>query len=89
MDKMREEWNAKHKMAKGGKVGHTYEDKVRFAKPAGWRWKNTAVKKKIINQAQLSKSPTKAIREKYPNYVYFEDRLNKADKNPSRKYLSE
>jgi myosin heavy subunit len=75
--------------AKGGRVGHSYEDKVRFAKPAGWRWKNTAVKKKIITSAQLSKSPSKAMREKYPNYVYFENRLNKADKKPSRKYLSE
>jgi predicted nucleic acid-binding Zn-ribbon protein len=77
------------KMAKGGRVGHSHEDKVRFAKPAGWRWKNSAVTKKIISKAQLSKSPTKAMREKYPNYVYFENRLNKADKNPSRKYLSE
>lgn len=75
--------------AKGGRVGHSHEDKVRFAKPAGWRWKNSAVTKKIISKAQLSKSPTKAMREKYPNYVYFENRLNKADKNPSRKYLSE
>jgi len=76
------------KMAKGGRVGNSKEDKARFAKPAGWRWKDSAVKKKIITSAQLSKSPSKAMREKYPNYVYFEDRLNKADKNPSRKYLS-
>jgi len=76
------------KMAKGGRVGQSKEDKARFAKPAGWRWKDSAVKKKIITSAQLSKSPSKAMREKYPNYVYFEDRLNKADKNPSRKYLS-
>jgi myosin heavy subunit len=76
------------KMAKGGRVGQSKEDKARFAKPAGWRWKDSAVKKKIISTTQLSKSPTKAMREKYPNYVYFEDRLNKADKNPSRKYLS-
>ena len=76
------------KMAKGGRLGQSKEDKARFAKPAGWRWKDSAVKKKIISTTQLSKSPTKAMREKYPNYVYFEDRLNKADKNPSRKYLS-
>jgi hypothetical protein len=84
-------WNTHLKSleyAKGGRVGQSKEDKARFAKPAGWRWKDSAVKKKIITSAQLSKSPTKAMREKYPNYVYFEDRLNKADKNPSRKYLS-
>jgi hypothetical protein len=79
---------ADYVMAKGGRVGQSKQDKARFAKPAGWRWKDSAVKKKIITSAQLSKSPSKAMREKYPNYVYFEDRLNKEDKNPSRKYLS-
>jgi hypothetical protein len=85
----RDDAQFEERMAKGGKVGHTHEDKVRFAKPAGWRWKNTAVTKRIIDKSELSKSPSKAMREKYPNYVYFEDRLNKADNKPSRKYLSE
>jgi hypothetical protein len=77
------------KMAKGGKIGHSKLDQERFAKPAGWRWKDSAVTKKIISKADLSKSPSKAMRDKYPNYVYFENRLNKADVNPSRKYISE
>ena len=77
------------KMAKGGKVGHSKEDKARFAKPAGWRWKEIAVTKRIIERKQLSMQPSKKMRDKYPDYVYYEDRLNKADKKPSRKYLSE
>jgi hypothetical protein len=77
------------KMAKGGRVGHSKEDKARFAKPAGWRWKEIAVTKRIIERKQLSMQPSKKMRDKYPDYVYYEDRLNKADKKPSRKYLSE
>ena len=77
------------KMAKGGKVGHSKEDKARFAKPAGWRWKEIAVTKRIIERKQLSMQPSKKMRDKHPDYVYYEDRLNKADKKPSRKYLSE
>jgi hypothetical protein len=76
-------------MAKGGRVGHSKEDKARFAKPAGWRWKEIAVTKRIIERKQLSMQPSKKMRDKYPDYVYYEDRLNKADKKPSRKYLSE
>jgi hypothetical protein len=75
--------------AKGGRVGHSKEDKARFAKPAGWRWKEIAVTKRIIERKQLSMQPSKKMRDKYPDYVYYEDRLNKADKKPSRKYLSE
>ena len=78
-----------NKYAKGGKVGHSKEDKARFAKPAGWRWKEIAVTKRIIERKQLSMQPSKKMRDKYPDYVYYEDRLNKADKRPSRKYLSE
>ena len=78
-----------NKYAKGGKVGHSKEDKARFAKPAGWRWKEIAVTKRIIERKQLSMQPSKKMRDKYPDYVYYEDRLNKADKKPSRKYLSE
>ena len=80
---------AEEKMAKGGRVGHSKEDKARFAKPAGWRWKEIAVTKRIIERKQLSMQPSKKMRDKYPDYVYYEDRLNKADKRPSRKYLSE
>jgi len=80
---------AEEKMAKGGRVGHSKEDKARFAKPAGWRWKEIAVTKRIIERKQLSMQPSKKMRDKYPDYVYYEDRLNKADKKPSRKYLSE
>mgnify|MGYP003423911528 FL=1 len=70
---------------KGGKVvGKSAEDKARFAKPAGWRWKEEALKKGIIERKQLGMSPSKKMREKYPDLVYFEDRLNKADKKPTR-----
>jgi predicted nucleic acid-binding Zn-ribbon protein len=79
-------------MAKGGKVkkkpskkvGKSIQDKHRFAKPAGWRWKEEAVTKKIIERKQLSMSPMKKMRDKYPDYVYYEDRLNKADEHPTR-----
>ena len=75
-------------MAKGGKVGYSAEDKARKAKPAGWRWKEEAVTKKIIERKQLSMQPSKKMRDKYPDLVYYEDRLNKSDKNPSSKYQS-
>jgi hypothetical protein len=72
-------------MAKGKKkVGFSEEDKARYAKPAGWRWKEEALTKKIIERKQLSMSPSKKMRDKYPDLVYYEDRLNKADKNPKR-----
>jgi hypothetical protein len=29
-------------------------------------------------------SPMKKMRDKYPDYVYYEDRLNKSDQNPTR-----
>jgi hypothetical protein len=85
----RSDINRRDKLAKGGRVGHSKEDKARFAKPAGWRWKEIAVTKRIIERKQLSMQPSKKMRDKYPDYVYYEDRLNKADKKPSRKYLSE
>jgi hypothetical protein len=71
-------------MKKGGKVGSSKEDKARFAKPAGWRWKEEALTKRIIERKQLSMSPSKKMRDKYPDLVYYEDRLNKADKKPTR-----
>ena len=39
------------KMAKGGRVGHSKEDKARFAKPAGWRWKEIAVTKRSLKES--------------------------------------
>ena len=72
------------KFKKGGKVGYSDEDKARFAKPAGWRWKEEAFKKGIISRRQLSLNPSKYMRDKYPNLVYYEDRLNKSDKKPTR-----
>ena len=71
-------------MKKGGKVGSSQQDKSRYAKPAGWRWKDEAVTKRVIERKQLSMQPSKKMREKYPDLVYFEDRLNKADKKPTR-----
>jgi hypothetical protein len=71
-------------MKKGGKVGSSKEDKARYAKPAGWRWKDEAVTKRVIERKQLSMQPSKKMRDKYPDLVYFEDRLNKADKKPTR-----
>ena len=75
-------------MKRGGKVkkkvGNSKEDKSRFAKPAGWRWKEEALDRKIIKRAQLSMQPSKKMRDKYPDLVYYEDRLNKADKKPTR-----
>jgi hypothetical protein len=66
------------------KVGKSIQDKHRFAKPAGWRWKEEAVAKKIIERKQLAMSPSKKMRDKYPDYVYYEDRLNKSDQHPTR-----
>jgi myosin heavy subunit len=72
------------KFKKGGKVGYSDEDKARFAKPAGWRWKEEAFKKGFITRTQLAQKPSKYMREKYPTMVYYEDRLNKSDKKPTR-----
>lgn len=72
------------RMKKGGKVGKSKEDRARYAKPAGWRWKEEAVTKRVIERKQLSMQPSKKMREKYPDLVYYEDRLNKADKKPTR-----
>lgn len=94
-DKIIEIINASGKMADGGMmskggavkkkvVGFSKEDKARYAKPAGWRWKEEALTKRIIERKQLSMSPSKKMRDKYPDFVYYEDRLNKADKNPRR-----
>ena len=66
------------------KVGKSVQDKHRFAKPAGWRWKEEALQKRIIERKQLTMSPSKKMRDKYPDYVYYEDRLNKADAKPTR-----
>lgn len=71
-------------MKKGGKVGTSKEDRARYAKPAGWRWKEEAVTRRVIERKQLSMQPSKKMREKYPDLVYYEDRLNKADKKPTR-----
>jgi hypothetical protein len=70
-------------MAKGGSL-----DADRFAKPMGWRWKDSAVEDGIINRASLSHSPSLKMRKQYPDYVYSESRPTKSDKNPSRKYQS-
>jgi len=69
---------------KGGSLGKSDEDKARYAKPAGWRWKEEAVTKKIIERKQLSMQPSKKMRDKFPDLTYYEDRLNKADKKPTR-----
>jgi hypothetical protein len=80
------------KMAKGGdvqgKTSSKHQDAQRFAKPSGERWKEKAVKKGVIKRSDLSKSPSKANQEKYPNLVYSEKRSDKSDKNPSYKYTS-
>lgn len=72
-----------HKMEKGGSI-----DADRYAKPMGWRWKDSAVEDGIISKAALSKSPSPKLRKVYPEYVYYEDRTDKSDKVPSRKYQS-
>ena len=71
-------------MADGGAVGKSVSDKHRFAKPAGYRWKDKAVKKGVVTRADLAHEPSKKMRKKYPNLTYFEDRLNKADAHPTR-----
>ena len=84
------QYKVDYMMAKGGKVkvGASQSDKHRFAKPAGWRFKESAEGKtldgKKITRADLSHSPSKKIRAKYPKYVAFEDRLNKSDVHPTR-----
>ena len=42
-------------------------------KKSGWRWKEEAVDRKIIERKQLSMSPLAKMREKYPDLVYFEN----------------
>ena len=78
----------KVKLSKGGKVGTSISDKHRFAKPGGWRFKDSAEGKtldgKKITRADLAHTPSKKIRTKYPKYVAFEDRLNKSDAHPTR-----
>ena len=71
-------------MARGGRAA----DAQKFAKPSGWRWKDSAVEDGIIKKASLSKSPSAKMRKEYPDYVYFENRKNKSDKKPSRRYKS-
>lgn len=77
-------------MKKGGDVQGKQTDKAkdgqRFAKPKGWRWKDEALK--VVGKVKMSKSPSKFMRAKYPDLVYWEDRIDKSDKNPSRKYIS-
>jgi len=80
----RSDANRKLKLKKGGKVGTSKEDRARYAKPAGWRWKDEAVTKRVIERKQLSMQPSKKMRDKYPDLVYYEDRLNKADNKPTR-----
>lgn len=63
-------------------------DADRYAKPMGWRWKDSAVEDGLISKAALSKSPSAKMRKDYPEYVYYEDRQDKSDKVPSRKYQS-
>jgi hypothetical protein len=75
---------SKSKPKPSKKVGKSVQDKHRFAKPAGWRWKEEAFQKRIIERKQLAMSPSKKMRDKYPDYVYYEDRLNKADQHPTR-----
>lgn len=75
---------------KGGDVQGKQTDKAkdgqRFAKPRGWRWKDEALK--VVGKVKMGKSPSKFMRDKYPDLVYWEDRIDKSDKNPSRKYIS-
>ena len=69
-----------------GKVTNKALDGQRFAKPKGWRWKDEALD--VVGKVKMGKSPSKFMRAKYPNLVYWEDRPDKSDKNPSRKYIS-
>lgn len=75
------------KLKAGGTVD-IKSDKQRFGKPNGYRWRDVAVEDGIISKSSLSKTPSKKMRQKYPEYVDFENRLNKADKKPSRRYTS-
>ena len=72
-------------MAKGGKVKRTKkavkQDKERKAKPSGWRWKDEAASSGVISKGMLAKSPSKYMREKYPDLVYKEERPNRADES--------
>jgi hypothetical protein len=69
-----------------GKVTNNALDGQRFAKPKGWRWKDEALD--VVGKVKMGKSPSKFMRAKYPNLVYWEDRPDKSDKNPSRRYIS-
>jgi chemotaxis protein histidine kinase CheA len=69
-----------------GKVTDKAIDKQRYAKPKGWRWKDDALK--VVGKVKMSKSPSKFMRAKYPDLVYWEGRDDKSDKNPSRRYQS-
>jgi hypothetical protein len=72
-----------NKMAKGGGI-----DGQKIAKPSGWRWKNSAVTDGIISESSLYKTPSERMRKMYPDYVDFENRTTKSDKNPSKKFIS-
>jgi len=72
-----------NKMAKGGGI-----DGQKIAKPSGWRWKNSAVTDGIISESSLYKTPSERMRKMYPDYVDFENRPTKSDKNPSKKFIS-
>ena len=82
---------AKHrKMKKGGDVQGKVTDKAkdgqRLAKPSGWRWKDEA--EKYIGKKKMMRPPSKFMRRKYKDLVYKEERPDKADKKPSKKYIS-
>lgn len=89
-DAIQQTLDEKGMMKKGGDVQGKQTDKAkdgqRFAKPKGWRWKDEALEK--VGRVKMSKSPSKFMRKKYPELVYWEDRIDKSDKNPSRKYIS-
>ena len=78
--------------AKGGNVGASPRNKKsdgqREAKPMGWRWKDEAVTDGIITEKNLYSKPSAANIKKYPDFVYQEKRDTKADKKPSKKYVS-
>lgn len=69
-----------------GKVTDRAKDGQKLAKPTGWRWKDSAID--IVGKVKASKTPSKFMRAKYPEYVYWEGRPDKSDKNPSKKYIS-
>lgn len=78
------------KKAKGGDVQGKVTDKAkdgqRLAKPSGWRWKDEA--EKIIGKKKMMRPPSKFMRRKYRDLVYKEQRPDKSDKKPSKKYIS-